>query len=104
MIGDDFRPYYDRRGNPIDGDEAAVLMADIEARRVALDTFLDGDVSTVHLVLNHQFDDGPPLIFETMIFGGTYDGYQWRWPTEEEAVEGHRQVVAWLKGEGAQPS
>ncbi|WP_166903861.1 hypothetical protein [Mycobacterium sp. DL440] len=31
-------------------------------------------VSTVWLGLNHSFtDDGPPIIFETMVFGGVHD-------------------------------
>jgi hypothetical protein len=39
----------------------------IEDRRVDR-TQVDADVSvsTVHLVLDHSFGDGPPLIFETM--------------------------------------
>lgn len=51
-------------------------------------------VSTVWLGLNHQFGDGPPLIFETMVFGGAFDQEQERYSTMAEAVAGHDQWVA----------
>jgi hypothetical protein len=62
--------------------------------RVAL-TKLPGDikVSTVFLGLDHQFGDGPPLLFETMIFGGTEDEYCERYSTWEEAEAGHKKAV-----------
>jgi hypothetical protein len=48
--------------------------------------------------IDHNFtDQGPPLIFETMVFGGEYDGYQWRWATLEGAEAGHEQAVAFVK-------
>lgn len=49
----------------------------------------DAKVSTVFLGLNHQFGDGPPLLFETMIFGGPHDGYQERCSTWDEALKQH---------------
>jgi hypothetical protein len=52
-------------------------------------------VSTVFLALNHNFHgDGPPLIFETMVFGGELDGECRRWATEEQAIAGHREMEA----------
>ena len=61
-------------------------------RRVAQDQLPDGViVSTVFLGLDHRFvGDGPPLLFETMIFGGQHDGYQDRYATWTEAECGHR--------------
>lgn len=53
-------------------------------------------VSTVFLGLNHAFHDGPPLLFETMIFGGAHDLYQDRYATKAEAIEGHERAVAML--------
>jgi hypothetical protein len=49
-------------------------------------------VSTVFLGLDHRFgDDGPPLIFETMIFGGPIDQeYQTRTATWDEALADHQ--------------
>lgn len=52
------------------------------------------EVSTVFLGLDHQFGDGPPLLFETMIFGGNRDGDQWRYSTYTQAAKGHKAVVS----------
>ncbi len=30
-------------------------------------------ISTLWLGINHNYGDGPPLIFETMVFGGEHD-------------------------------
>lgn len=46
-------------------------------------------VSTVFLGLNHQYGEGPPLLFETMIFGGPHDQYQERCSTWDEAEKMH---------------
>lgn len=58
-------------------------------RIVAKDTFGEIKVSTVFLGLDHSFGDGPPLLFETMIFGGKHGGYQERYSTWDEAEAGH---------------
>lgn len=50
-------------------------------------------VSTIFLGLNHNFFGNEPLIFETMIFGGTLDQYQDRYSTKEQALRGHREAV-----------
>lgn len=49
-------------------------------------------VSTVFLGLDHQWGDGPPMIFETMIFGGEHDQYQERCSTWEEAEAMHKKA------------
>jgi hypothetical protein len=50
-------------------------------------------VSTVFLGLNHNFfRSNPPILFETMIFGGKHDGFQNRYSTWEEAEEGHKKT------------
>lgn len=60
-------------------------------RVIARDAFEDVLVSTVFLGLDHQWiPDLPPLLFETMIFGGRHDQYQARYSTYDEALEGHR--------------
>jgi len=53
------------------------------------------EVSTVWLGINHQFQSGPPLIFETMVFGPgpEIDGCFGRWSTELEALIGHEEIV-----------
>jgi len=62
-----------------------------KARTVAKTEAVPGvEVSTVFLGLDHRwFDGGPPLLFETMIFGGHHDGYQERCSTWEQAEEQH---------------
>jgi hypothetical protein len=51
-------------------------------------------ISTVFLGINHRFfEDGPPLIFETMIFGGPLDQECWRYSTWDDAVIGHKAMV-----------
>lgn len=50
-------------------------------------------VSTVFLGLDHQYGDGPPLLWETMIFGGEHDQYQARYSSKEKALEGHIKAV-----------
>lgn len=66
-------------------------------RRVAKDQIGDVQISTVFLGLNHQWCDGPPLIFETMIFGGMYDQHQTRASTWDEAEKQHADAVALVK-------
>lgn len=63
-------------------------------RRVAITAQGDTEVSTVFLGVNHQFGDGPPLIFETMVFGGDYDGECCRYSTWEQAEGGHAEMSA----------
>ena len=64
-------------------------------RRVAKTTVNDEvNVSTVFLGLDHSFGDGPPLLFETMIFGGEHDQYQELFETWDQAEEGHTVAVA----------
>lgn len=50
-------------------------------------------VSTIFIGLDHSFDDGPPLLFETMIFGDIEDHYQERCSTWDEAERQHAEAV-----------
>src|SRR5215467_9018796 len=48
-------------------------------------------ISTICLGLNHRmFGDGPPLVFETMVFREGEPAEYLRWTTWDEAMEGHR--------------
>lgn len=49
-------------------------------------------VSTVFLGIN-RFMSGPPLVFETMVFGGPLDEYQWRYSSWDDAETGHKTAV-----------
>lgn len=66
-------------------------------RHVALDKVGDVRVSTVFLGLDHSFGDGPPLLFETMIFGGVHDDFQNRCSTWEEAEAMHASALRMVK-------
>lgn len=63
-----------------------------------VDQTREGDVliSTVFLGLDHRFsydESAPPLVFETMIFGGPHDQFQERYCTWDEAVAGHNRAI-----------
>ena len=59
---------------------------------IASDMVGNVHVSTVFLCINHGWF-GPPLWFETMVFGGPYDMYQQRYETYEEAINGHKATL-----------
>lgn len=96
--------YYDREGKPIE--ETLAWAAKIEDKkyfRVAETTLTDGKwISTVWLGLDHNYmHDGPPLIFETMVFPSEGDFGELdceRYSTEQEALAGHAALVEkWSK-------
>jgi len=62
-------------------------------REVARDDIGDVRISTVFLGLDHSFGEGPPLLFETMVFGGPQDQKMDRYSTWEEAEEGHKKML-----------
>jgi hypothetical protein len=71
-------------------------------RIVGVLTFNDVTVSTVFLGVNHGYGDGPPLVFETMVFDGPMDGYEERCSTWQEAEEIHERVCAEVRAKGLQ--
>jgi len=62
------------------------------SRRVARTNKPGVYISTVFLGLDHSWGDGPPLLFETMVFGGELDDLQWRYSTWDQAVVGHSEA------------
>jgi hypothetical protein len=58
------------------------------------------EVSTVFLGLNHAFAGGPPVLWETMIFGGPLDGAQQRYRSRLDALLGHAATVARVQAIG----
>jgi hypothetical protein len=70
----------------------------INSRRVAAWQRDDVEVSTVFLSFDHGSGDGPPLLFETMIFGGEHADYQERYSTRAEALAGHLRAVEMVRG------
>lgn len=65
--------------------------ADRSVKKTKLPGFIE--VSTVFLGNDHSFFGGPPMLFETMIFGGEHDGYQERYSTWEDAEAGHQRAI-----------
>jgi hypothetical protein len=102
--------YFDLDAQPISFEEWALLVHHKhDARRFSLGgestpeedptrigSFHVGEawISTVWVGIDMHLGPGPPLIFETMIFGGPRDQEQWRYATRAEALAGHRAVVA----------
>jgi len=72
------------------------------SKRVVARTTISDDVtvSTVFLGLDYNFlSVGPPVLWETMIFGGKHNEAQWRYRSREEAEAGHTLAVKVAKGE-----
>lgn len=85
--------YYDKDGRSIEMMDWAQLFEDNGYKRIASDTVGDATISTVWMGLDHSFGFGPPLIFETMVFGGSLSDEMDRYPTLAEAETGHRAMV-----------
>lgn len=88
MIG-----YYDRSGQPITLEDWASSTADAVVAKTKLG---EVEVSTVWLGLDHNHAPyGPPIIFETMVFGPDHplDMECVRYSTEAEAEAGHAAMV-----------
>ena len=62
---------------------------------VAKTTLSNGvEISTVFLGLDHNFTGKPPILFETMVFGGELDEQLERYSNWQDAEEGHKRWVA----------
>jgi len=103
--------YYDKNGKPIGLFEWAKLLEDKDYRIIKQETLKNSKfISTVWLGLNHNFGEGEPLIFETMVFNankkkkfklGSKKEYESigeetdmdRYSTLEEAIKGHQKMV-----------
>ncbi len=62
-------------------------------RTVAKTEVRGAHISTVFLGLDHNFGDGPPLLFETLVFDGTLAGEMERYTTWDKAEQGHARMV-----------
>ena len=77
----------------------------LNRKKVAYDELkdLNGDdvrVSTVFLGLDHAYNSGKPILWETMIFGGEHDqSYQERYTSYEQAIKGHQKAINFIKTE-----
>jgi hypothetical protein len=50
-------------------------------------------VSTVFLALDHAFMGGPPILWESLVFGTSLDGEMRRYRSKAEALRGHEELV-----------
>lgn len=96
----------DGRGNPVrepdparweewfTGSDNRVLKHDTVSRAVR--------VSTVFLGFDYNFSGkGPPLLWETMIFGGRHDRTCQRYASRKDALAGHARALVIAKGKSA---
>lgn len=72
-----------------------------ESRIVQQDRLENGVfVSTVFLGLDHNFSgQGPPILWESMIFKGPHDGEMRRYSSLEDARAGHSELLAMAQEE-----
>lgn len=77
-------------------------MKDSFRRVVAQDHVGDILVSTVWLAVDLSLGRDVPLHYETMVFGGAYDGFQDRYATEDEALVGHADMLAKVRASEGQ--
>lgn len=85
----------DKKPVPVDGVLDWAKMFEDGHRSVRSSWYKEGIIiSTVFLGLNHNFHIGPPVLFETMIFGSNaaLDGYQTRCCTWDDAVLMHEEA------------
>lgn len=66
-------------------------------RSVADDNIGDTRVSTVFLGLDHSLHGDPPMLYETMIFGGKHDEYQERCGNRVAALTMHDRAMALVR-------
>jgi hypothetical protein len=58
------------------------------------------EVSTVFLGLDHDLSgNGPPILWETMVFGGPLDGHTDRYTSLAAALAGHQEICRMVAGE-----
>src|SRR6266481_6098484 len=87
----------DGSGNPIfepDVIKWAQWFEKTECRRVAKERIGDSEISTVFLGLDHNFGaEGPPVLWETMVFGGKLNGEEDRCGGSREQAEAMHQAM-----------
>lgn len=105
MLGS-FNLYYYLSGHtprPVT-DEADLIIAmnqldNSDVRQVAYDEIDDIKVSTVFLVINHQYKSGSPILFETKVWADDFE-YIVRYSTWEIAEAYHHRLVDYIKQKG----
>lgn len=89
--------YFDLDGRPCDRDTWVALTEAGRRRLAVTDLGRRGRVSTIWLGLDLGSGWGPPELYETMVFGGPWDGLVVRYPRRGAAEAGHRAAVRQLR-------
>lgn len=83
----------DENNNPVKANSSKDYfnwVTENEVKRIVMRQDVDGiTISTVFLGLDHSWIGGPPVLWETMIFGGEHDQYQERYYSFDDALDGH---------------
>lgn len=96
----------DEQGNPLAIEDLMIWAEWLEHanRRVARDKVGNCEISTVFLGLDHNWTDGPPLLWETMLFSTNEQELpdelrytQWRYSSREAAEGGHVLAVEMVR-------
>lgn len=69
------------------------LQENPERKAVKQEHVGDVYISTVFLGLDHSWNEGKPVLWETMIFGGEHDQYMDRYSSVEGALQGHEHAL-----------
>jgi len=95
--------FYVLRGHDVveaDALESAMFFENIGARTVrktevvTLDAANACEVSTMFLGIDHNYsENGLPIVFETLVFGGPMADSMRRYATWDESVDGHAETV-----------
>lgn len=93
--------YFNRKSEPIGMGMWCALGKRSKYKIVQQDIIRNLQASTVWLGMNHSIFEKEPMIFETMVFdisGRLFrsQGYQQRYTTEQEAMQGHKEAVKWI--------
>lgn len=90
LVGEEIKPVSFQEFILNNRDIVATTIEKTDLKTDEFSNYPNGDmVSSVFFGINHQFREGDPILFETMIFGGEFDRFQWRYHTLKEAKEGH---------------
>ena len=86
----------DKDGNPVICEDVMEWALWFEkGKRIVQQDYLSKKhlVSTVFLGLDHNFGEGEPLLYETMVFHNDSGGEATHYATREEALKGHNKIL-----------
>lgn len=97
----------DESGNPVLEENLLVWgqwLEDNTARLIVKKTQIgESEVLTVFLGLDHSFrGEAGPLIYDTLVFGGSLADEMERYSTREEASQGHDKMCERVRAESAE--